>query len=600
VVVMGIEDDDIRKVRDATDIVALISQHLQLRRVGRRWTGLCPFHNEKSPSFSVNDELGVYYCFGCGQKGDAITFVRELEHLDFVGAVEHLAAKANIALTYTNKNEGKDRRRRSQLTDAIELAVDWYHQRLLKSPDAAGARGYLRSRGFDGDEVREYRVGWAPDGWDVFAQSVKMPRDVFVEAGLGFVNKRGRLQDHFRGRVLFPIFDSNGTAVGFGGRILPGGDGPKYKNSGESSVYAKSRLLYGLNWSKDEIVRSGESIICEGYTDVIGFARAGMNRAIATCGTALTEEHVKMLKRFGPRIVLAFDADAAGQAAAERIYEWEQKYDVDVAVAKLPAGVDPADLADEDPEALNMAVTEAQPFLAFRISRVLGAADLSTAEGRARAAQRAVDVVREHPSEIVQDQYLMEVGDVCRVAPDRLRALLAAPPQPDPTPQYRRDEPPPEYIAPEPLVDNTETQMLRLALHDPESIPLFVHAKLFTAPRNRHAFQALLEAETLHQAVEGANSAIAEVLGQLAVLDEPDGESGPLIGQFLYDSARYELRRLQSEARMTDDPDAREDIARRSKGLQTTIPKVLDSAFALDVAEQLVPWLPTTGEEFDQ
>jgi len=225
---MGIEDDDIRKVRDATDIVALISQHLQLRRVGRRWTGLCPFHNEKSPSFSVNDELGVYYCFGCGQKGDAITFVRELEHLDFVGAVEHLAAKANIALTYTNKNEGKDRRRRSQLTDAVELAVEWYHQRLLTSPDAAGARGYLRSRGFDGDEVRAYRIGWAPDGWDVFAQSVKMPRDVFVEAGLGFVNKRGRLQDHFRGRVLFPIFDSNSTPVGFGGRILPGGDGPKY------------------------------------------------------------------------------------------------------------------------------------------------------------------------------------------------------------------------------------------------------------------------------------------------------------------------------------------------------------------------------------
>lgn len=639
---MGIENDDVRRVRDSTDMVKLISQHLQLRKVGRRWTGLCPFHNEKSPSFSVNAEEGLYYCFGCQKSGDAITFVREIEHLDFVGAVEYLAGKAGVQLRYTSNNEGKDRRRRSQLTDTVEAAVEWYHQRLLKAPDAKGARGYLRSRGFDGDLVRQYRVGWAPDDWDVLAANLKAPRDLFVEAGLGFVNRRGRLQDHFRGRVLFPIFDVNNAAVGFGGRILPpdfgGGEGPKYKNSGESSVYNKSRLLYGLNWSKDEIVREKSSIICEGYTDVIGFAQAGMNRAVATCGTALTEDHVKMLKRFAPKIVLAFDADAAGQNAAERIYEWERKYEIDVAVAALPEGVDPADLAREDPEALGAAVEHAQPFLKFRLARTLAASDMTSVEGRARAAQRAVDVVREHPVAMVRDQYLMQIADQCQVSPERLRALLAAPPVnlPEERPTRRRDdgwsdrEPPPE-AAPARMADNTETQLLRLAVHEPESIPAYIHGALFAYPQNRAIFEALVEAEELHQAIEQASPHVAPLLSQLAVQDEPDGEAETLIGQFLYDAARHELRRLQAAGRnrarqsaevsvsesggdtavqgATDSADSSvhgsattpenpavahgtADLAASIRGLQAEIPRVLEAAFKLDAAERLLPWLP--------
>jgi len=345
---MGIEDEDIVRVREATDLADLIGSHLQLKRVGRRSVGLCPFHNEKTPSFNVNAELGFYKCFGCGKSGDAITFVREIEHLDFVGAVEMLANKAGIQLRYTNENEGVHRKKRSELTDAVEKAVDWYHERLMSSPDAAHARGYLRSRGLTGDQVRKFKIGWAPDDWDQLYQSIRVKQEIFVSSGLGFVNKANRVQDHFRARVLFPIHDVNGAAVGFGGRVMPDGDGPKYKNSFDSTIYNKSRLLYGLHLAKDEIVRMDESIVCEGYTDVIGFADVGIERSVATCGTSLTEDHIRMLKRFGRRIVLAFDADAAGQAAAERIYEWERALEVDVAVAKLPDGVDPADLAAKD------------------------------------------------------------------------------------------------------------------------------------------------------------------------------------------------------------------------------------------------------------
>ncbi len=346
---MGIVDEDVVRVREASDMVAVVSEHVQLKRVGRAWSGLCPFHSEKSGSLSVSAEKGVYYCFGCGAKGDVITFVREIEHLDFVGAVEVLAAKAGITLRYSDKDEGEGRKQRARLIDAMAKAVEWYHQRLLDGGDAAKARGYLRKRGLGSEQVRAYQVGWAPEGWDELSRALKLPAEVLTGAGLGFINSRGRQTDAFRGRILFPIFDASGDPVGFGGRIMPGADGPKYKNTSETPIYAKSKVLYGLNWAKGAIVAADEAIVCEGYTDVIGFADAGLPRAVATCGTALTEEHFRTLKSFAHRVVLAFDADAAGQNAAARFYEWERAYEIDVAVAALPAGVDPADLARSDP-----------------------------------------------------------------------------------------------------------------------------------------------------------------------------------------------------------------------------------------------------------
>jgi len=244
---VGIVDEDIGRVRDSSDIVAVISQYTQLRRVGRRFQGLCPFHSEKSPSFSVNGEEGLYYCFGCGAKGDAITFVREKEQQDFVGAVEWLANKFNVQLRYTDAGTGEDRKRKTKLHEAVGKAASWYHDRLLTGEDARQARGYLRQRGYDGDIVRQFQIGYAPDGWDVLAKSLRLSSEDLTDSGLGFVNRRSRQQDAFRDRVLFPVFDAQGNAVGFGGRVLPDGDGPKYKNSSESVIYAKSKLLYGLH-----------------------------------------------------------------------------------------------------------------------------------------------------------------------------------------------------------------------------------------------------------------------------------------------------------------------------------------------------------------
>ncbi|MEL7209020.1 MAG: DNA primase, partial [Actinomycetota bacterium] len=498
-------DEDVRRVRDSADIVAVVSEHLALKRVGRRFTGLCPFHAEKTPSFSVNAEEGLYYCFGCGAKGDVITFVREIEHLDFVGAVERLASKAGITLRYTTRNEGEGRKKRSALIEAMQDAVDWYHARLLEAPDAAAARSYLRTRGFDGDLVRHYRLGWAPDDWDALCTALPHSRDVLTESGLGFVNRRNRLQDAFRARVLFPIFDTQDNPVALGGRVLPGSEDPaKYKNSSETPIYAKSKVLYGLNWAKSGIVEHDEAIICEGYTDVIGMATAGLDRAVAPCGTALTEQHVKLLKRFTSKLVLAFDADAAGQGAAERFYEWEREYEVDVYVAALPPGQDPGDLAREDPDALRVAVAEAQRFLGFRVDRVLDAADLSSPEGRARAADQALRVIREHPSELVRDQYVMEVADRCRVDADRLRTRTP-PPAPEPV---RRQQPAATERATGPLPDAIrsapEREALRLIVHRPEQVAAVtrdIGVELFADPLAAAVFDALAGGDALHDVI---------------------------------------------------------------------------------------------------
>jgi DNA primase len=432
---VAIPDEDVARVRAATDIVALIGEHAGLKRQGRRFVGLCPFHEEKTPSFSVNAEEGIYYCFGCRTSGDAISFVRATEHLDFVEAVRRLADRAGITIT-EDETVTAENRKRAPLYKVMSDAVDWYHERLLTSADAGLARDYLRSRGYGGDLVRQFRLGWAPDEWDSLSRSLSVGAKLLTDSGLGFVNRAGRQQDSFRARVLFPIFDPSGRAVAIGGRVLPLSDGgaaaravgapaPKYKNSQETAIYSKRRVLYGLNWAKADIVKSGEVVVCEGYTDVIGLFSVGLPRAVATCGTALGEEHFRLLRNFATgRMVLAYDADAAGAAGANRVYEWERQHQVDVAVAALPAGSDPGELARTDPDALRAAVADAKPFLAFRLARIFESADLSSIEGRAKTADKALAAVLEHPSELVRDQYLMEVADRCRNGSARSSARL--------------------------------------------------------------------------------------------------------------------------------------------------------------------------------
>ncbi len=543
-------------------MVALVGEHMALKRQGRRWVGLCPFHAEKTPSFSVNAEQGLYYCFGCQASGDAISFIRAVEHLDFVEAVERLADRVGITL---DRQEGgavtRQRLRRRALSDTLEKGVAWYHDRLISHPDAGRARDYLRSRGYDGEVVRAFRLGWAPDEWDALAKHLSVGDAVLRESGLGFVNRRGKQQDAMRARVIFPIFDPGGRAVALGGRVLPGTSGeggggseggppgPKYKNSPETALYSKRRVLYGLNWAKGAIVDTGEVIVCEGYTDVIAFFQTGIPRAVATCGTALAEEHFELLKNFAKRVVLAYDADIAGRAAAARFYEWERRHDLDIAVAALPQGSDPAELFRTGPDALAGAVSSARPFLQFRVEQVMGATNLATAEGRARAAEAAMSVIVEHPNELVRDQYLMSVADRTRIDPQRLRAILTRlsgrGKSRSSSEQDRRGGGTAGRV-----VANPGAEALRLAIHRPEEMASLEEV-LFTDPLQRVAFHQLAEATTLHEAIDRADPEVGELLRRLAV-EETEADPADVVGRLVAVAAARALAELESESRVSE------------------------------------------------
>jgi DNA primase len=580
---MGILDEDIARVREATDFVAVAGEHIALKKVGQRYTGLCPFHAEKTPSFSINPTEGLYYCFGCQAKGDVITFVREIDHLEFAEAVEVLAAKAGIQVRYDRAVVSRDRQRRDRLVEVMKTAVEWYHQRLLSGDDGAAARSYLRSRGYDGDVVRQFQLGWAPDDWDSLARTLKVADDMLRDTGLGFVNRRQRQQDAFRGRVMFPIFDTKGDPVAFSGRALPGADGPKYKNSAESPLYSKSKVLYGLNWAKTEIVQAGEAVICEGSTDVIGFFLAGVPRAVAGWGTALTEDQVRTLKNFARRLVLAYDADTAGQAAAERLYEWEKRYEVDIAVADLPPGSDPADLARNEPERLRAAVEQARPFLAFRIDRALTAGSLTAPEGRARAAEAALAMIREHPDEFVRDQYVMEVSTRTHIEPDRLREALK---------KGRLTSAPVRQSTPARasrvvLSRSAEEEALLLAVHNREEMEGRLHEVLFADELTAAAYRALMSTASLHDALDVADPAAADLLQRLAV-EESTEDVDNVVGRLAREAGVRALVELETAARDAEDPAA---FAPAMGWLKLTVEELRDPGSAVDASDRLVRWL---------
>ena len=591
---MGILDEDVARVREVTDLVALASEHLGLKRVGRRFVGLCPFHTEKSPSFSINPELGVFHCFGCQKSGDAITFVREVEHLDFPEAVERLAARAGITLRYDDASVSQDRKRKQRLHDAIGESIGFYHQLLLSSEGAGNARGYLRSRGYDGDVARRFSLGFAPDGYDALSrhlQNKKFSRQDVVDAGLAFVNRTQKLQDQFRGRLMFPIWDARGEPVGFGARTLDG-QGPKYKNSPETPIYQKSRLLYGLQWAKGEIVARGEVVICEGYTDVMAFALAGVPTAVATCGTALADEHFLTLKNLARKVTLAYDADAAGQAAADRCYQWEQRFEVQFQVADLPAGRDPADVGRDDPEALVVAVTRATPFLEFRIDRQLDAADLSTLEGKAHAAERAAVLVAEHPNDLVRDQYVMKLAGRLDIDPDRLRATVAsAHARPHVTTARAASAP---AAAPASPVDRRELDALRWAVLAPELMSGRLDLPLFADPIARSAFEALTQ-WPWHECLEHAPPEAAALLQRLAV-EEPSTNAPPtdVVSRVVVNIVEAAGQRLLASMLRTGD----ERSAEVKALLDALVRERSDEHWqtAEGVAEQLVGWITDGGD----
>ncbi len=417
-----IRQEDLEAVRERTDIVKLVSGYLTLRKAGHdTMVGLCPFHAEKTPSFSVSPSKGLYHCFGCGAGGDAVRFLQAVEHLTFVEAVERLAKEAGVTLRYEGDTPAARRAasRRQALHRANEEAALLYHRVLLEGREAAGARAYLEERGIGRGAVEEFQLGYAPGYPDFLLRRLarRYSTEVLLEAGLATKDAEGGVRDRFRARITFPVHDLAGRAVGFGARVLPGAEGQaKYLNTAESPVYRKQELLYNLHRARGEIARAGEAIVVEGYTDVIALWQAGIRNAVATCGAALGEEHFKLLSRFAQRAVLSFDSDEAGMRAAERAYAFHERFPVTPVVLILPEGLDPADhVRRHGPEAFLEAAAAARPLVEYMLGRIVGRHDLSTVEGQTAAVAAALPVLEGLTDPVRQAEYAHLLAELAGV-----------------------------------------------------------------------------------------------------------------------------------------------------------------------------------------
>lgn len=400
-----INDEDVKAVRDAVPIDAVVSEYLQLRNAGGgNLKGLCPFHDEKSPSFQVSPSKGLFHCFGCQEGGDTITFVMKVDHLTFSEAVERLAAQAGITLRYEEGgyNPSHQRGERIRLVEAHKIAADWYAEQLAVSPEADTGRVFLAERGFDQAAAVHFGVGYSPQGWDHLTRFLRgkgFSDKELILSGLAQEGRRGPI-DRFRGRLMWPIRDIGGDVVGFGARKLYEADnGPKYLNTPDTALYRKSQVLYGIDLAKKEIAKSSRAVVVEGYTDVMACHLAGVTTAIATCGTAFGGDHIKILRRLlmdngSARVIFTFDGDAAGQKAALRAFEDDQKFAAETYIAIAPDGMDPCDLRlTKGDEAVADLVEPRTPLFEFALRQIVVRYDLDTPAGRAAALDEAAPIV---------------------------------------------------------------------------------------------------------------------------------------------------------------------------------------------------------------
>ena len=473
-----VKDEDIALVRDRTSIAEVISETVTLKSAGGgNLKGLCPFHDEKTPSFTVSPARNVYFCHGCGAGGDAIKFLMDADHLTFIESVERLAGKAGIQLRYDeapNAGRGVPRQQPGQkqrLLAAHAAAADFYRAQLT-TPGARTAREFLARRGFGRDAAERYGCGFAPEAWDHLAKHLRQKgftAEELISAGLTKPARSGSLIDRFRGRLLWPIRDLSGDVIGFGARkLFDADDGPKYLNTPESPLYKKSHVLYGIDHAKREIAKQGRAVIVEGYTDVMACHEAGVPTAVATCGTAFGPDHIGVLRRllmdsdsFAGEIIFTFDGDAAGQKAALRAFEEDQRFVGRTFIAVSPDNMDPCELRLAKGDlAVRDLVARREPLVDFAIRHTLARFDLDTVEGRVEAMRKAAPLVAKIKDREKRPEYARKLaGDLGMDLEPVMRAVSRAMSPDAPVVAQRR---PPE--SPQRQV---EREALKLALQYP-------------------------------------------------------------------------------------------------------------------------------------
>jgi DNA primase len=539
-----IRDEDIALVRERARIDDVVREYVSLKPAGGgSLKGLCPFHEERSPSFHVTPSRGMWYCFGCGEGGDVLSFLQKIDHLSFAESVEKLAERTQVELRYVDGGSAINRQQgqRTRLVEAHKAAAAFYVEQLT-TPDAQIGRVFLDARGFDAEAAAHFGVGFAPKSWDALTGHLR--KKGFTDAELmagGLVSQGNRgVYDRFRGRLVWPIRDLGGDVIGFGARkLFDDDDGPKYLNTPESPIYKKSQVLYGIDLSRREISKSQQAVIVEGYTDVMACHLAGVTTAVATCGTSFGTEHIKVLRRLlmdddqmRGNVIFTFDGDAAGQKAALRAFEEDQKFVTQTFVAVEPTGLDPCDLRLQHGDAAVRSLVDRRvPLFEFAIRSTLAAYDLESAEGRVAALREAAPVVAKIRDTALRPEYTrrlagwlgIDVETVARAvatgAKGEQRAPVRreqAPPTPEPAPMPRAQAGQQRDPA---LV--VEREALKCALQEPATVADWyesVEETAFTHPSARQ----------VHRAIAGAGFPSGEVSGLSwidAVLEHADDDS---------------------------------------------------------------------------
>ncbi|MEV4615983.1 DNA primase [Kitasatospora sp. NPDC049258] len=497
-----IRDEDVQAVRNALPIDAVVGDYVQLTSGGgAQLKGVCPFHDEKSASFYVHPGKGVYHCFGCGESGDTISFLMKIEHCSFAEAVERMAAQAGITLRYEEGGYSPRHQQgeRTRLVEAHKVAAAWYQEQ-LGSPEAEIGRRFLAERGFDEAAAQHFGVGYAPVGWEHLVRYLRgkgfTDKEILL-GGLASQGQRGGLIDRFRGRLVWPIRDSGGEVVGFGARRLREDDtGPKYLNTPETPLYKKSQVLYGIDLARKEIAKSGRAVVVEGYTDVMACHLAGVTTAVATCGTAFGEDHVKIIRRllmdtstYRGETVFTFDGDAAGQKAALRAFEDDQKFAARTSIAITPGGMDPCDLRlAKGDEAVRELIENPVPLFEFALRSAVARHRVDSAEGRAAALEEAAGIIVKIKDRSIQHEYAVQLAGMLGILDEqfvvrRIGQLArwqrdnqqngqrptrrpdpgqAAPPVQPPRPAFR--------LNPRDPAQFVERELLKLALQHPDLV----------------------------------------------------------------------------------------------------------------------------------
>jgi DNA primase len=552
-----IRDEDVVLVRERADLAdVVVESGVQLRSAGGgRLKGLCPFHDEKTPSFNVNPTVGYFMCFGCGESGDVITFLRKHEQLSFVEAIEKLAGRFGIDLQYEQGGSapGRQTSHRTRLVEAHKLAVRFYTEQ-LGAPGAEGARAFLAERGFDQAAAAAYSLGYAPEGWDVLVKHLRsqgFSDEHLISSGLASQGSRGPI-DRFRNRLVWPIRDITGDPIGFGARKLsadPRDDSPKYLNSPETPIYKKSHVLYGVDLAKKEIAKRRQAVVVEGYTDVMACHLAGVPTAVATCGTAFGGDHISVLRRllmdqdeFRGEVVFLFDGDAAGQKAALKAFDDDQRFVAQTFIAVSPGGMDPCELRlARGDAAVRDLVASRVPLVEFAIRSMLAKYDLDTAEGRVQALGAAAPLVAKVKDRALRPEYARRLAGWLGMDLEAVVARVAELSGEARAPQQRRA--PARPASRDQVVLELEREAVKLAVQAPVLVaPRYddLDEDVFTDPALRAVHQLVLVAGGVSGQVGGEQW--VSLLREVA----PD------------DDARRVVAQLAVEPPRTDgEPDAR-------------------------------------------